>query len=68
MSSNASPSAGRRFGFLPSNIYYGWYIVVITGFVMTVATVPMFHAMTLWNPALEAHFGWKRGALSMAML
>ena len=67
MSSNAAPSAGPRSRFRRPNIYYGWYIVAITGFVMTVATVPMFHAMTLWNPALEAHFGWKRGALSMAM-
>ena len=67
MSSNTAPSAGRRFGFLPSNIYYGWYIVGITGFVMTIATVPMFHAMTLWAVALETQFGWKRGALSMAL-
>ena len=67
MSSNSAPSAGRRFGILPSNLYYGWYIVGITGFVMTIATVPMFHAMTLWAVALETQFGWKRGALSMAL-
>ena len=34
---------------------------------MTVATVPLFHAMTLWSVALENHFGWKRGALSLAL-
>ncbi len=67
MTSNDAPSGGARFSFRPSNIYYGWYIVGITGFVMTVATVPMFHAMTLWAVALENEFGWKRGALSMAL-
>ena len=65
MSTDAGRSGGPRFR--RPNIYYGWYIVVITGFVMTLATVPMFHAMTLWAVALEQQFGWKRGALSMAL-
>ena len=48
-------------------IFYGWYIVFATGFVMTIATVPLFHAMTLWAVALENHFGWPRGQLSLAL-
>ncbi len=60
----AGPSGSRLR--LP-RIYYGWYIVVITGFVMTVATVPMFHAMTLWSVALVNEFHWKRGAMSLAL-
>lgn len=67
MSSNDAPSAGPRFGFRRPNVYYGWYIVIITGLVMTIATVPMFHAMPRWNVALLNEFGWKRGALSLAM-
>lgn len=67
MTTHAAPPDGPRFRFRRPTIYYGWYIVVITGFVMTVATVPMFHAMTLWAVALENQFGWKRGALSMAL-
>ena len=67
MSSNDAPSAGPRFGFRPSNVYYGWYIVLATGFVMTIATVPLFHAMTLWAVALENRFGWPRGQLSLAL-
>ena len=67
MSSNPAPSGGPRFGFRPRNLYYGWYIVFATGFVMTIATVPLFHAMTLWAVALENSFGWPRGQLSLAL-
>ena len=67
MTSQAPPSGGSRFGFRRPSIYYGWYIVVATGFVMTIATVPLFHAMTLWAVALENQFGWPRGQLSLAL-
>ena len=61
-----APSSGRPRLRRP-NIYYGWYIVAATGFVMTIATVPLFHAMTLWAVALEKHFMWPRGQLSLAL-
>ena len=67
MTTQAPPSGGSRSGFRWPRIYYGWYIVVATGFVMTIATVPLFHAMTLWAVALENHFGWPRGQLSLAL-
>ena len=67
MTTQVPPSAGPGSRFRIPNIYYGWYIVFATGFVMTIATVPLFHAMTLWAPALESHFGWPRGQLSLAM-
>ncbi len=67
MTSQSPPSAGSGFGFRRPNIYYGWYIVAATGFVMTIATVPLFHAMTLWAVALENSFGWPRGQLSLAL-
>ena len=68
MTSQEPPSsAGSGFRFRRPNIYYGWYIVFATGFVMTIATVPLFHAMTLWAVALENHFGWPRGQLSLAL-
>ena len=63
-----APSSGRpRPRLRRPNIYYGWYIVAATGFVMTIATVPLFHAMTLWAVALEKHFMWPRGQLSLAL-
>ena len=49
MTTNSASSGGPRSRFRRPNIYYGWYIVIATGFVMTVATVPLFHAMTLWR-------------------
>ncbi len=67
MTTLTPPSGGSRFGFRRPNIYYGWYIVIATGFVMTIATVPLFHAMTLWAVALENQFGWPRGQLSLAL-
>ena len=67
MTSQAPPDGASRFGFRRPSIYYGWYIVVATGFVMTIATVPLFHAMTLWAVALENQFGWPRGQLSLAL-
>ncbi len=34
---------------------------------MVIATVPLFHAMTVWAVALERHFGWTRAQLGMAL-
>ncbi len=48
-------------------VFYGWWLVVISGFIMTVATVPLYHAMAIWSVALESHFGWSRGQLGLAL-
>ena len=48
-------------------VFYGWWLVVISGFTMTVATVPLYHAMAIWSVALESHFGWSRGQLGLAL-
>ena len=47
-------------------VFYGWWLVGISGFVMTISTTPMFHAMGLWFVALESAFGWNRTQLSVA--
>ena len=49
------------------SVFYGWWLVVISGFTMTIATVPLYHAMAVWSVALEAHFGWSRGQLGLAL-
>ena len=41
--------------------------MVITGLVMVIATVPLFHAMAVWAVALEVHFGWSRAQLGLAL-
>ena len=48
-------------------LFYGWWLVVISGFTMTIATVPLYHAMAVWSVALESHFGWSRGQLGLAL-
>ena len=48
-------------------IFYGWWLVIITGLVMVIATVPLFHAMTVWAVALEREFGWSRAQLGLAL-
>ena len=48
-------------------IYYGWWLVAISGFVMVISTVPLFHAMSVWAVALERQFGWTRAQLGFAL-
>ncbi len=56
-------SAPRR----AQGVFYGWWLVVLSGFTMTIATVPLYHAMAVWSVALESHFGWSRGQLGLAL-
>ena len=48
-------------------VFYGWWLVVISGFTMTIATVPLYHAMAVWSVALESQFGWSRGQIGLAL-
>lgn len=48
-------------------VYYGWWLAAIGGFVMIITSVPIFHAMTVWAVAMEAHFGWSRTQLGFAL-
>ena len=48
-------------------VFYGWWLVALSGFTMTIATVPLYHAMAVWSVALESHFGWSRGQLGLAL-
>ncbi len=62
IASQAGAAAHRVKG-----VYYGWWLVALTGLTMTIATVPLYHAMTVWSVALEAHFGWTRTQLGWAL-
>ena len=59
--SQSSGGQGRQ------GVFYGWWLVIITGLVMVIATVPLFHAMAVWAVALERHFGWSRAQLGLAL-
>ncbi len=48
-------------------VFYGWWLVAITGFIMVLTMVPLFHAMSVWTVALESHFGWNRTQLGFAL-
>jgi hypothetical protein len=48
-------------------VFYGWWLVVLSGATMTMATVPLYHAMAVWSVALESHFGWSRTQLGFAL-
>ena len=56
--------SGARGG---RGVFYGWWLVLITGLVMVIATVPLFHAMAVWAVALEREFGWTRAQLGLAL-
>ena len=47
-------------------VFYGWWLVPISGIVHMTTSVPLFHAMGLWFVALESTFGWNRTQLSLA--
>ena len=49
------------------NLYYGWWLALLSGLLMVLTSVPVFHAMTVWAVALEAHFNWSRTQLGLAM-
>ena len=48
-------------------VFYGWWLVGFSGIIMVLATVPLFHAMSVWAVALERNFGWSRTQLSLAL-
>ena len=42
-------------------------MVALSGFIMMLAHVPLFHAMGVWAVALEREFGWSRTQLGLAL-
>ncbi len=61
-----SPDFTQQYGRL-KGVYYGWWLVAISGFVMVIATGPLFHAMSVWAVAMERQFGWSRAQLGWAL-
>ena len=61
-----SPDFTQQYGRL-KGVYYGWWLVAISGFVMVIAIGPLFHAMSVWAVAMERQFGWSRAQLGWAL-
>ena len=55
-----------RLRLNPRRVFYGWWLVGVSGSVMVISSTPVFHAMGLWFVALEHTFGWTRTQLSLA--
>lgn len=64
---SSPPSSNPRGPGRLNGVFYGWWLVGISGFVMVISTVPLFHAMSVWAVALERHFGWNRTQLGFAL-
>ncbi len=64
---SSEPSSGTRTPGRLNGVFYGWWLVGISGFVMVISTVPLFHAMSVWAVALEREFGWNRTQLGFAL-
>ena len=48
-------------------VFYGWWLAGLTGLVMSVAGVPVYQSMSVWNPVLKGHFSWTPGQMSWAL-
>ena len=47
-------------------VYYGWWLVALSSFLMLVIGVSMFYGMAAWFPVLEKTFSWSRVQLTLA--
>ena len=57
LESQQSEATGRR------GIFYGWWLVLLAGLVVTAVSVPYFHSLAIWAIALEGQFMWSRAHL-----
>ena len=64
---SSPPTSATRAPSRLNRVFYGWWLVGISGFVMVISTVPLFHAMSVWAVALEREFGWNRTQLGFAL-
>ena len=50
----------------PDNIFYGWYLIGISSFMLMLMSTAVFQGTGTFFVALERHFGWSRTTLSGA--
>ena len=49
-------------------VFYGWWLVGIAGFMLTLMSVSVFQGLGTMLVGLERHFGWSRTAMSGAFV
>ncbi len=51
----------------PRGIFYGWWLVAVSGVVTVLTNVPMSQATTVWVLALKSQFPWSATQMGIAM-
>ena len=54
----------RRTG----GVFYGWWLVGVSGVFLAIVIAPYFEALSLWNVALQNEFGWTVTQLNLAWI
>ena len=65
---DSGKSRNRTLGlpFTPGDVFYGWWLVGVAAFLLTLMSLTVFQGLGTILVALERQFGWSRTALSGA--
>ena len=68
MPHDSGKSRNRTIGlpFAPGDVFYGWWLVGVAAFLLTLMSLTVFQGLGTILVALERQFGWSRTALSGA--
>ena len=68
MPHDSGKSRNRILGlpFTPGDVFYGWWLVGVAAFLLTLMSLTVFQGLGTILVALERQFGWSRTALSGA--
>jgi len=63
---NQSESLGQRQD--PKQFFYGWYLVAVGVFLLSISSLGVFRGMSPLMPVLQKNFGWTRTQISLSSL
>ena len=52
----------------PGGVFYGWWLVGVSGVFLAIVIAPYFEALSIWNVALKHEFGWTVTQLNLAWI
>ena len=55
-------------GSQSKNVFYGWYLVVVGVFLLSISSLGVFRGMSPMMPVLQNTFGWSRTQISLSSL
>lgn len=62
----SAPESNAKVSRPAGGVFYGWWLVGIAGFMLTLMAVTVFQGIGTLLVGLERHFGWSRTAMSGA--